>query len=272
MWTRSGDGDVVYGGGMVNDVTVGPLGSARAGELVLPHAATAPYPAVIVLHGCNGVSPHVRQLAKRLADWGYAALVVDSFGPRGLINICDHGGILSGPRRVVDVFAAAAYLRGRKDIDPAHIGAIGLSHGGWTVAFAATERFVAAAHARPLQAIIAYYPWCPAEAFPLVTDVQIFIGSADDWTPAARCIELAAKYPRGMAAAQRVRRCGDGRGRGGEGEGGRGEGRGGKREKEDGGGGGGGGREGGKGGRGRGGTATAPSGVESLYRRHPRVQ
>jgi dienelactone hydrolase len=180
----------------LNDVTVGPLGSARAGELVLPHAATAPYPAVIVLHGCNGVSPHVRQLAKRLADWGYAALVVDSFGPRGLINICNHGGILSGPRRVVDVFAAAAYLRGRKDIDPAHIGAIGLSHGGWTVVFAAAERFVAAAHARPLQGIIAYYPWCPAEAFPLVTDVQIFIGSADDWTPAARCIELAAKYPR----------------------------------------------------------------------------
>ena len=181
---------------ILNDTTVGPLGSAKAGELVLPHGATPPYPAVIVLHGCNGVSRHVRQLAKRLAGWGYAALVVDSFWPRGLINICNHGSTLSGPRRAADVFTAAAYLRGHKDIDAAHIGAIGLSHGGWTVLFAATGRIVATAHSRPLQAIVAYYPWCPAFAFPLVTDVQVLIGGADDWTPAKRCVDLAAKYPR----------------------------------------------------------------------------
>ncbi len=180
---------------ILNDGTVGPLGSNKAGELVLPQAAAPPYPAVIVLHGCNGVSRHVRRLAKRLAGWGYAALVVDSFRPRGLSTICNRGGTFPAVRRVADVFAAAAYLRGRKDIDAAHIGAIGLSHGAWTVLFATAERFVTAAHARPLQAVIAYYPRCPAFAFPLVTDIQIFIGDADDWTPAKRCIDWAAKYP-----------------------------------------------------------------------------
>jgi dienelactone hydrolase len=180
---------------ILSDATVGPLGSAKAGELVLPRAAAPPYPAVIVLHGCNGVSRHVRQLAKRLAGWGYAALVVDSFWPRGLIDICNHGAILPGPRRAADVFTAADYLRSRKDIDAARIGAVGLSHGGWTVLNAASEGVAAKAHARPLQAIVAYYPWCPVFAPPLVTDVQIFIGDADDWTPAAHCVELTAKYP-----------------------------------------------------------------------------
>ena len=180
---------------ILNGGTVGPLGSNKASELVLPRAGTAPFPAVIVLHGCNGVSRHVREMARRLAGWGYAALVVDSFRPRGFDNVCNRGKTFPAAVRVADVFTAAAHLRGRKDIDPARIGAIGFSHGAWTVLYAAAERVVAEAQARPLQAIIAYYPWCPWFAPPLATDVQIFIGGADDWTPAARCVDLAAKYP-----------------------------------------------------------------------------
>jgi dienelactone hydrolase len=180
----------------VNQSNVGALGSNKAGELMLPHAAPVPYPAVIVLHGCNGISRHVREVAARLAGWGYATLVVDSFRPRGLRNVCNHGRDFPGGRRVADVFAAANYLRSRKDIDPDHIGALGISHGAWTVLFAAIASVVAKAKARPLQAIVAYYPWCFPHPPTFMTDIQIFIGGADDWTPASRRIDMLANYPK----------------------------------------------------------------------------
>ncbi len=179
----------------LDDGNVGSLGSNKPGEFVLPVATAPPFPAVVILHGCNGVSPHVRALARRLAGWGYAALVVDSFRPRGLDNVCNRGSTFPAGRRVADVFAGAAYLRGRKDIDPDRIGAIGISHGAWTVLFAAAEKMAAKANTPPLRAIVAYYPWCPAFAPKLVTDMQIFIGERDDWTPAARCVDFVAKYP-----------------------------------------------------------------------------
>ena len=41
----------------------------------------APYPAVVVLHGCNGMFGHSAVIADRLSSWGYVTLAVDSFGP-----------------------------------------------------------------------------------------------------------------------------------------------------------------------------------------------
>src|SRR5215470_10063961 len=53
----------------------------------------APYPAVVVLHGCNGMFGHSAVIADRLSSWGYVTLAVDSFGPRGLsiANRCGRG-------------------------------------------------------------------------------------------------------------------------------------------------------------------------------------
>src|SRR5207248_11662946 len=41
-------------------------------------------PAVVVLHGCSGISSHSTGIADRLGSEGYVALAVDSLGPRGL--------------------------------------------------------------------------------------------------------------------------------------------------------------------------------------------
>jgi dienelactone hydrolase len=41
-------------------------------------------PAVIVLHGCGGVDYHHRKWAEQLVEWGYVALIVDYFSPRGV--------------------------------------------------------------------------------------------------------------------------------------------------------------------------------------------
>src|SRR5215471_21442106 len=40
------------------------------------------FPAVVVLHGCSGISSHSIGIADRLGSWGYVTLAVDSLSPR----------------------------------------------------------------------------------------------------------------------------------------------------------------------------------------------
>lgn len=178
---------------VISDETIGMLRQRQVGSLILPDGKP-PFPAVVVLHGCNGVSPNTRVWARRIASWGYAALIIDSFSSRGLHQVCDGSRALPGPERAKDVFAAGAYLRSRTDIDANRIGVLGYSHGGWTALNAATEKNVAQAGAPPFGAIVAFYPFCPEVAPPLASDVQIFIGDADDWALASRCSAFVDKY------------------------------------------------------------------------------
>src|SRR5687768_5763121 len=47
------------------------------------------FPAVIILHGCGGPRSNGPQWGAWLAENGFAALVVDSFGPRGIESVCN---------------------------------------------------------------------------------------------------------------------------------------------------------------------------------------
>ena len=50
-----------------------------------------PFPAVVLLHGCGGFHSLMLSWADRLARFGYTALAVDSFGPRGIDEQCSGG-------------------------------------------------------------------------------------------------------------------------------------------------------------------------------------
>src|SRR5207253_6723 len=80
----------------------GPASEARA-ELFAP-AGAGPFPAVVVLHGCDGVGRHDRLWARQLAAWGYVALIVDSFRPRGMITVCNHGMLVPPQLQALDAF------------------------------------------------------------------------------------------------------------------------------------------------------------------------
>ena len=66
-----------------------------------------PYPAVVVLHGCSGLSSHSTETADQIAAWGYAVLAVDSLGPRGIASRC---GAPTLPDQAVDAYEALRYL------------------------------------------------------------------------------------------------------------------------------------------------------------------
>jgi len=190
-----------------DDKSVGKPNSGAALELWLP-PGIGPFPAVLVMHGCSGISSNHRAWAGRLTEWGYAAALVDSFGPRNANQTCLGTG--SNPRpilRAQDAFNAATYLRTLPTIQPDHIGIIGFSHGGTTALYTALARGAPTDRSgRPFQAAVAYYPGCllkvPGEPEKilgeLASDVLILIGKDDDWAPAPDClkyVELQSGFP-----------------------------------------------------------------------------
>ena len=173
----------------------GPVSNAPA-ELYRPEG-TGPFPGMIVLHGCDGIGRHYRQWARRLRSWGYVALLVDSFRPRGVATTCNHGMDVPPLSQAQDAFAAAAYLRTLHDVRPDQIGVIGFSHGGWAVLKAVLASTVQHDQAMPFAAAVAFYPGCQKPDSGLATDTLILIGDADDWTPVDACRRWFSRVEKG---------------------------------------------------------------------------
>jgi dienelactone hydrolase len=145
-----------------------------------------PFPAVIVLHGCGGRGPSQLVWARRLNDWGYAALIPDSMTPRDIKRVCEPAlQALVTPRdRVGDIGSAVAWLRTRRDIDPDRIAVLGLSHGGAAAALA-TQRIYQDFR---LKAAVDYYGACVEPAAHGTVPLLVLAGEEDDWGhPALRC-------------------------------------------------------------------------------------
>jgi dienelactone hydrolase len=175
--------------------SVGGPNSGATLEVWRP-AGSGPFPAVVVLHSCIGVSDHTRSWAARLNGWGYVAVIVDSFRPRRQNPVCTFGGVTYRIRGQ-DAFNAATYLRTLPYIMPDRIGVIGFSHGAAAALWASIASEVPADRGgRAFQAAVAYYTECnpnPPRVDP-ATDLLILIGKNDDWTPAEKCVKhVAAK-------------------------------------------------------------------------------
>ena len=104
------------------------------GYLYLPGGIKGPLPAVILKHGSGGLSgpqgENIRKWARSLNDWGIAAFVVDSFGPRGLEGTGADQSKLRSLADLADAFAALKVLGADARIDRGRIGIMGWSRGG----------------------------------------------------------------------------------------------------------------------------------------------
>lgn len=108
------------------------------GQLTKPEG-NGPFPAVVLLHGCSGINMFPDAWSERLANWGYVAFMVDSFGPRGFKEICTNLFRVHHPLRVQDAYDALSYLSALPFVDRNRIGLMGWSHGGLS-ALAAVSR------------------------------------------------------------------------------------------------------------------------------------
>jgi dienelactone hydrolase len=104
-------------------------GDRIQGYLAKPEGA-GPFPAVVGLHGCAGMSERTkRKLVGELVGWGYVVLLPDSLGTRGIDHDCFKGMLAIA--RISDALGSLAYLAGQTFVDPQRVAAVGFSKGGW---------------------------------------------------------------------------------------------------------------------------------------------
>ena len=175
---------------------------------------TGPFPALVLMHGCGGmvtnqgyVTASYRYWAERLALEGYVALLVDSFGPRGYRSICELQlrPIRESRERADDIYAAQEWLAAQPHVARNRIGVIGWSNGASGTLYGMRE----SRPRRGIRAAVAFYPGCRTLArsktpYRPYAPLLILAGEADDWTPAAACVELAAIARKQGAAMETV--------------------------------------------------------------------
>jgi dienelactone hydrolase len=149
------------------------------------------------------LSSNQRAWAERFAQWGFVALTLDSFSPRGAGSICPIPSAERPARpwedRTADAYAALAWLVRRSDVDPQRIFVAGWSHGGSTVmGVVRPEAPGRLADGPRFRAAIAFYPGCPRPPalnnYRPTMPLLILHGEADDWVPAAPCVDLARHF------------------------------------------------------------------------------
>lgn len=110
---------------------------AASARVLLPDGP-GPFPAVVQMHGCGGITHNQLRWAELARKAGCAALILDSFAVRGIgrmeaiATVCT-GLRLHGRDRAGDLFAALAWLRAQPWADANRCCAIGWSHGGWSI-------------------------------------------------------------------------------------------------------------------------------------------
>ncbi|SEO12019.1 Dienelactone hydrolase [Rhodospirillales bacterium URHD0017] len=149
--------------------------------------------AVAIFHGCGGPGQNTARMAGILRDWGYVALVVDSFSARGLMDVCGRNwpSQADAEKRARDIDAALQWLAGRDFVDPKRLAFMGYSYGGGVAMLRALSP--QATDAAPIaRAAILVYPDCAlADALGprlVVRQPTLFaMGALDDWTPVSQC-------------------------------------------------------------------------------------
>jgi dienelactone hydrolase len=172
-------------------------------ELYRPEG-DGPFPAVVALHGCEGlhgsnglIAPVYRDWAERLSKAGFVVLYPDSYASRELGTPCKNRAALlrSNRERIADAIAARDWLQSQPFIKADRISLLGWSSGGVTVLWAV--RPSARAHdAKPdFRSAVALYPGCTRleiTAWSARIPTLILAGGADDWSSAKACEQMVA--------------------------------------------------------------------------------
>jgi carboxymethylenebutenolidase len=168
----------------------------------LAHPGKGPNRGVVMIHDVWGLSEHTRDLARRLAQEGFAVLALDLYRREGEVEIEDPGAWMRGlsdPQVLADVQAGVDFLAGHPASRGRGIGVTGFCMGGMYA-------LLAACSCRDLAAGVAFYGLLshahgilhdpggrdparkPREPLDAVRDLQCpllcFYGDRDEFVPA----------------------------------------------------------------------------------------
>jgi carboxymethylenebutenolidase len=119
----------------MEEITFARDGATIRGTLVLPSGAQR-HPALVLIPDVRGVSDHYRAVARRFAEAGFGALVLDVYSREGLPHLPDLDAVFRWMRRLPDrrvlgdVAGAVAYLAARPEVRADAIAVAGFCMGG----------------------------------------------------------------------------------------------------------------------------------------------
>src|SRR4051812_41104516 len=170
-----------------------------------------PFPAVVGMHGCEGLINPAGTVGGRYRDWaeqlgkaGFAVLYPDSLGPRGLGNQCRNRSTVlrTNRERVADANAARLWLQEQPFIKPDHISVVGWSNGAISALWTVRPRALVKDNKPDFRSAVAFYPGCgrlDATGWSARVPTLILIGSIDDWASSKQCEQMVA-HARGRSA------------------------------------------------------------------------
>ena len=180
-----------------------PHGEQKLKAFLYRPEGNGPFPAVVALHGCDGLAGRRSPLGRRHRDWGerlvaagFVVLFPDSFGSRKLGPQCNVGerSLRSGRERVGDVETARRWLQEQAYVAPERISLLGWANGA--VAALWTVRPRTLKDGKPdFRSAVALYPGCRRlrdTAWSARLPTLILAGAKDDWTPANLCEQMVA--------------------------------------------------------------------------------
>jgi dienelactone hydrolase len=160
-------------------------------QLYLP--SKVPAPAVTIFHGCGGPGVNNARMAQLLQGWGYVAVVVDSFSPRGLKDVCGRNwpSQRMAEERSLDIGAVSEWLDSQSFAKGSQTVVMGYSYGGGVALLNGMTNAVEHKTAS-VRGYILVYPDCAlAEALgPRLrprAPMLLAMGELDDWTPVSQC-------------------------------------------------------------------------------------
>ncbi|HEX2173366.1 MAG TPA: alpha/beta fold hydrolase, partial [Dehalococcoidia bacterium] len=112
----------------VTKVSIGVASQVMAGTLHRPAIAEDPAPAMLLIHGWDGSEEDLADAAEALCHLGCLAL---TFNFRGHNRKDPQFDEVSREDGLVDVLAAYDFLIAQEGVDPARVGVVGFSYGGY---------------------------------------------------------------------------------------------------------------------------------------------
>lgn len=178
-------------------ITLTPTpGIMLTGHLFRPKADER-RPAVMILLSGDGLQPSHLNWAKLVAEWGYVALVIDSFRSRGGTETRDTPSV----GMPADAMNGARYLKSLEFVEGNKIGLIGFSMGGSRLFSILGKSGNNKSDDGTFALGVSFYPNCIAD-IALQVPLLVFAGDNDDIMSLGSCktaLKEAAKHENDMS-------------------------------------------------------------------------
>jgi dienelactone hydrolase len=178
-----------------------PAGTVTLRALMYEPEGPGPFPAVVALHGCDGLAGPGGTIAAHYADWGerlrsagFVVVFPDSYGSRGQTPECDNRAARAARERAGDAHATRRWLQHQSFVKHDRVSLLGWAHGA-TAALWAIRRGAPRDEGRDFRSAAALYPGCRRlgeTAWSGRVPALLLLGSADDWMPPTFCEQMVA--------------------------------------------------------------------------------